>query len=214
MIAITFALPTESSSLRRELPRKIDNHGVAIFHTGVGRERCERTIEHFLQTATPRLLISSGFAGAVDDVLNVGDLVVAQNFSDASLAARVRDRARAITLFTADAMVDSNEERNEIAREFGAAAVDMETEVIARACAARSIPMLSLRVISDTPREPFPAPPSVLFDIARQRTNYAGLLSYLLRRPTRVFDLARFANQIARARNVLTNALVDLVREL
>jgi nucleoside phosphorylase len=212
VIAITFALPTESSDLRRELPRKIDNHGVAIFHTGVGRERCEHTIETFLSTTKPRLLISSGFAGAVSESLQVGDVIVAENFSDAELASRAK--ARRVKLFTADAMIDSVEERNEIARELGADAVDMETEVIAHACAAHSIPMLSLRVISDTAREPFPAPPAVLFDVTRQRPNYARLLFFLIRNPKRVADLVRFANQVSRARANLTHALVDLVREL
>ena len=73
-------------------------------------------------------------------------------------------------MLTVPALIDSSEERERIARESGASAVDMETEFIARACAAHGIPLLSLRVITDTPTEPFLAPPSVLFDIEQQRT--------------------------------------------
>ena len=82
-------------------------------------------------------------------------------------------------LLTVRALIDSSDERNEIARTSGAAAVDMETEFIARACAEHGIPLLSLRVITDTPREPFPAPPNVLFDIEQQRTRFLTLASIL-----------------------------------
>ena len=208
MIAITFALPNESSDLRR----KIDNRRVTIFHTGVGRQRCEHVIGDFLNATRPRLLISSGFAGGVNESLNVGDVVVAEDFSDAELASLVN--ARRVRLHTAAAIIDSVGDRNEIARKHGADAIDMETEVIAHACAARSIPMLSLRVISDTAREPFPAPMSILFDMTRQRPNYWRLLSYLFLHPARVRNLIRFSRQISRARNRLTNTIVDLLGRL
>jgi hypothetical protein len=70
-----------------------------------------------------------------------------------------------------------------------------------------------LRVISDTPREPFPAPPPVLFDTERQRTNGAKLATYLLLHPTRIPRLIRFAKQIAHAREELTGALLSLAGE-
>jgi Phosphorylase superfamily len=112
------------------------------------------------------------------------------------------------------ALIDSNEERERIARESGASAVDMETEFIARACAAHGIPLLSLRVITDTPTQPFPAPASVLFDVQKQRTRIAVLAKFLLAHPRRISRLVQFSKRIARARNVLANALVEIVREL
>lgn len=205
MIAVIFALPNESCDLRR----KIDNRNVTIFHTGVSRTRCEHVIGDFLNAARPRIVISSGFAGGLTESLNVGDLIVAENFSDPTLASPVN--ATRVKLFTSPGVVEN---REEIARKTGADAVDMETEVIAQACAARSIPMLSLRVISDTAREPFPAPMSILFDLARQRPNYARLFFYLLRNPARIAALIRFSRQIKRARKRLTNAIVDLLGRL
>jgi hypothetical protein len=101
-----------------------------------------------------------------------------------------------------------------MARESGASAVDMETESIARACAAHGIRLLALRVITDTPIEPFPAPPSVLFDIQQQRTHIAMLAKFFLAHPTRIPGLVQFARRIARARTILTNALVEVVRTI
>jgi hypothetical protein len=109
-------------------------------------------------------------------------------------------------------LIDSSEERNNVARASGAVAVDMETEFIARACAARGVPLLSLRVITDTPRKPLPAPPNVLFDIAKQRTSLVKLTAFLLTHPNRVPSLIQFARRIARARTALADALVEIIR--
>src|SRR5262249_14240721 len=114
-------------------------------------------------------------------------------------------------LFTTDSVVDSAEERNRVALESGAAAVDMETEVIARACVERDIRMLSLRAISDTPREPFPVPPAVLFDMNRQTTSLMRLAGHLVRHPAAVSRLARFFRQVEKARKELTGELIPWV---
>jgi nucleoside phosphorylase len=164
-------------------------------------------------------LISSGFAGGAREDLQVGDLILSENFSDRQLllqAQRILTEHKTHTakLFTSATIVDSIVERNKIAREHGAAAMDMETECIAQACVARGIRMLSLRVISDTPRKPFPAPPRALFDIERQRTNVTRLALYFLKHPMAVGRLIRFARQIARARESLTNAIVAVAAAL
>ena len=233
MIAITFALPAESSGLVASLQEKkrsdakkitsihgkIDNRSVAIFHTGVGAKACASKIDNFLRAARPKILISSGFAGAVREDWNVGDLLLAENFSDRHLLLRA-ERALGSQhpwvgrLFTSTSIVDSVAERNEIARDNGADAVDMETELIAQACAVHGVPLLSLRVISDTERQPFPAPPKILFDVERQRTNAAKLTLYFLTRPDRAGRLIAFSRRVSRARRNLTNAISLLVREL
>jgi hypothetical protein len=112
---------------------------------------------------------------------------------------------------TADRVIDNLTDRARLAREEGAAAVDMETEWIAQACAARKIPLLSLRVISDTTAAPFPAPPEVLFDLERPRPNPWRLTGHLLRHPAAILGLTRFARQIALARSRLAVALDELV---
>jgi adenosylhomocysteine nucleosidase len=229
MIGITFALPSESSDLVRRLhglehhdhllSGKIDNHDVTIVHTGVGAKNCNARLEILLHKTRPRLVISSGFAGAVGDELQVGDLILAENFSDSQLLAGakriLRDRKpRRVKLFTSTSIVDSIAARNEIARSAGAAAVDMETGAIANVCQAHGTPLISLRVVSDTPTQPFPVAPAVLFDIERQRTNYGGLVAYLLRHPSSIPGLIRFSRRIAHARATLTDAIVGLVRAL
>jgi hypothetical protein len=111
-------------------------------------------------------------------------------------------------------MIDSAAERKKTRQTTGAVAVDMETEFIARACAEHALTMLSLRVISDTPEAPLPAPPGILFDIASQRTNAMNLAAFFLTRPNRIPRLIRFAKTISHAKRTLASALVDLIRSL
>ena len=229
MIAVTFALPAESSGFLRRLNNKsrsarngiqtvrgkIDDREVAVLHTGVGEKVCRYRLPKFLEDQQFDCLISAGFAGALTDELQVGDLLLAKNFSVIELNDKYADflrlRIQVADLLTVPGLIDSSEERNETARISGAAAVDMETEFIARACAAHGIPLLSLRVITDTPLESFPAPPDVLFDIEQQRTHMAALIMFFLAHPKRIPRLIAFTRRIARARKTLADALVEVI---
>ena len=245
MIAVTFALPAESAEFLRRLTDKaradrngirtirgkIDGRAIEVLHTGVGEKVCRQRLEKFLparrtaggirrgeQNQQFDCLISTGFAGALNDDLQIGDLLLAKNFSTVNLSDTRASLSglpiHVANLLTVPALIDSPEHRNTLALTSGAAAVDMETEFIARACAAHSVPLLSLRVISDTPRELFPAPANVLFDIERQQTHILKLATHLLTHPTHVPRLVQFAQRIASARKALARALIMLVNKL
>jgi nucleoside phosphorylase len=242
MIAITFALPTESREFLlslsnksrgerngvRTIRGKIDDRSIEVLHTGVGEKVCRQRLGKFLsatgairrdeQDQKFECLISAGFAGALNDDLRVGDLLLARNFSTVDLGERWSSLSslaiHLADLLTVPALIDSREDRNNLARTSGAGAADMETEFIAEACAAGGIPLLSLRVISDTPCNLFPAPANVLFDIERQQTHMLKLATHLLAHPSRVPHLVQFARRIARVRKILADALVEVVRNL
>ena len=229
IIALTFALPAESSDFVRLLakpapsPRgdvihgQIHGRSVAVFHTGVGEKSCRARIERFLHAQQFKYLISTGFAGALDPELRVGDLLLAENFSSPALLSSARLALAGGRLFvgklaTVPAVIDSKSERERRAAESGAVAADMETEFIAAACAARGVPTLSLRVMSDTPAEPFPAPPGVLFDLEKQKTNFARLALHLVTHPGALMRLNAVRRRIGFARQSLTSALDKLLR--
>lgn len=231
MVAVTFALPAESSDFIRLLTETVSErcngvnntrgqiHGrsVAVFHTGVGEKSCQSWIEKSLNDRRFNYLISAGFAGALGRELQVGDLLLSQNFSSAELlqSPHLDHTGQGLhvgTLATAQKVIASNSERERYAQETGAVAVDMETEFIAAACATRRIPLLSLRVISDTPTESLPAPPEILFDLDRQRTSLTRLTAYLATHPGALKRLGVFRHQIVRARRRLTEALDRIMR--
>jgi nucleoside phosphorylase len=232
MIAVTFALPAESSEFLHRLRDRTgtERNGVRIvrgrmadqmievLHTGVGEKVCRQRVAKFLQDQYFDLLISTGFAGALNDELQVGDLLLAKNFSTInpnesdSLPSNLR--IHRADLLTVHGLIDSSEERNKIGRASGAAAVDMETEFIARACAEHGVPLLSLRVITDSPHKPFPAPTKVLFDIDKQRIHLLRLATFFLAHPNRVPRMVQFARRIAHARKILARALATLINKL
>ncbi len=197
---------------------KIGDRPLEILHTGVGENVCRQRMAKFLSTDQQfDYLISAGFAGALNDRLKVGDLLLAKNFStvrpDENFSLS-NSSIHIADLLTVPALIDSREDRNKLALTSGAVAVDMETEFIARACAAYGVPLLSLRVVSDTPKELFPAPTNVLFDIERQQTQMLKLATYFFAHPHRVPRLVQFARRIARARKILADALADVVRNI
>src|SRR5436190_3181670 len=104
MIAVTFALVVESRGLlrllknrrrttRREIATisgRVHGESVTVLHTGAGATVCHERIQQFLAEGDFRYLISSGFAGGTDDRLRVGDLLIAENFSDPHLLAQAK----------------------------------------------------------------------------------------------------------------------------
>src|SRR5262249_56548076 len=134
----------------------------------------------------------------LNNELQVNDLLIAKNFSTVDLKdvrfSLSNMSITAVNMLTVPAVIDSSEERERIARDSEAAAVDMETEFIARACAVHGIPLLSLRVITDTPTQAFPAPPNILFNIERHRTGGMSVAMFFLEQPSRASTLIQFAS--------------------
>lgn len=227
MIVLTFALPAESSAFIRSL-KNVKRDGavvrghlehptsnIQVLHTGVGAEECENRLREFLRREKPRLLIASGFCGGTKDELHPGNLVIVDNASELSKKARaILPDAMVGKIHSADRIIDPAADRYEIGRKHGAIAIDMETETIGRICAEKAIPMLTLRVVSDSPAAPFPAPPNVLFDSEKQRTKFLPLFSYIMQNPLSILNLVRFARQIAHAKGKLAEALCAVIPAL
>src|SRR5256714_12657961 len=166
MIAITFALPAESSDFVRLLERPIlisregvENirgrlHGklVDVIHTGVGKMVCRERMEVMLRRERFECLISAGFAGALEKELRVGHLLVADNYSSPELLAspelELGDQGTFLgRLATVPRMIESMAQRETLNKRTGAAAVDMETGTLAEPCSAHDLPMPPIRAI-------------------------------------------------------------------
>ena len=231
MIAITFALPAESSDFVSLLEKPALNsregvesvrgrlHGksVAVIHTGVGRKTCCERMEILFRREQFEYVISAGFAGALEKELRIGNLLVSENYSSPELLRSPQldladDGVFLGKLLTVSGVIESNAERDQLATSTGAIAVDMETEFIAEACADHQLPMLSLRAISDTPSEPFPAPAHVLFDLEKQQTDFVRLAFYLVTHPGAFSRLKAFRERIAVARKGLARTLDAILR--
>lgn len=235
MTVVTFALPDESRDFvarlgpsRRPLPGRdgsaltgtigvLGTAEVAAVHVGVGESPARReALDRFLRETTTRpvrLLIVSGFAGALRPGLAVGDLVLGENHSDLSLLDSVRGALAGEPLHvghlrTEPVAVETAAAKAVLFTATGAMAVDMETAWVAAAAARAGVSAtLSLRVISDAADQDFPVPGGVMFDPVRQRPRYVALPAYLATHPGRVGPFVRFVRGLGPARARLAVAL-------
>lgn len=207
---VTFAVPQESSDFRQAIH---DDENVVVVHTGIGTAAARRSVERALAGHRPRRLISAGFAGALDPALAIGDVVLAENYSDRAIVKSVTTPCRRGALLTVGNAVETVAEKARLRAETGAMAVDMETSAIAAICVERGLPMLSLRAISDAADAVLPIPFAVSWDLETQRPRTFAIAIYLLRHPEIVGIFRSFIAGLARARRALSRSLVSVLGE-
>ena len=154
---ILTAMPEERAAFRGR-PFGAD---VLVAATGVGPANAARAAARLLARHRPRLVVGAGVAGALSEDLGVGDIFIARRVlddegeappPDPELTARASAMpgTRSGTLVCVERpLVTAPEKASWAARVDGPAAVDMESSAWARAAAARSIPYVVLRAISD-----------------------------------------------------------------
>jgi nucleoside phosphorylase len=213
-VLVTFARPEESRAFRRRLEKRnstapaqpelhrgmIGQIEVAVAHTGIGPEAAGVAINRLLPLAPWACVIAAGFAGGLDPQLSLGDIVI-----------ETRPAAGHCRLISRTLPVESVEDKARVFRETHAAAVDMETDTLAAACAAANIPFTAVRVISDPAGTALPVPFAVWFDPRKQRPKPLGLLVYLARHPGRVPGFMGFLRSLSPVAEALADALVGVV---
>ncbi len=167
-VAILTALEEERAGIRRALP---DSPGIVLTATGDGPRRAASGAARFLERYRPSAVIGAGLGGALTPGLEAGDLVASRRvrFSVGDAAtpdARLLERAQAAgakpaTLITVDRPIVSAAAKAALA---GTAAgssadpivADMESAAWAKEAAARGIPYLVVRAVSDAAGEELP----------------------------------------------------------
>jgi nucleoside phosphorylase len=149
---VCFALEEEARAFRRLVKGRAD---VFILVTGIGRSNAEGSIIAALQMRYPRVVLTCGFAGALNPGLSSGEIVFAASES------AVRERlialgARQAKFHCPPRIATTAAEKRELYRITGADAVEMESEVIQSLCRAKEIPCATVRVISDAANEDLP----------------------------------------------------------
>ncbi len=202
--------------------------GVCV--TGVGGTRAPATLGSFLD-GRPHVggVLAVGFAGALDDGLDTGDLVAAtrlltaggddpiecdRGLLQAAEAALERSGARCRTgdTLTVDAALRTAGEKRSHGRQTGALAVTMEDYWLARECARRGVPFLSVRSVLDLAAQELPPFVAELGDrgILVQAARVAlGLAA----RPRHFPAVARLRGQARRAKSSLGPFVLSFLEE-
>jgi adenosylhomocysteine nucleosidase len=185
--------------------------------SGMGWEPARRATASLLEFERPEAILSFGIAGAVGDQLAIGDVVAGEcsralcdgrlepprplgripepvhAVAAGAAAARGARYCRA-TVVTVRGLHPVDLPRDETA------VVEMETAAIAAESAARGIPLLSFRAVSDSSRAPVP------FEMSggdEFRLRPLALLGAIVRRPRILGPLFRLARNSAGAARTL-----------
>jgi adenosylhomocysteine nucleosidase len=140
----------------RAAGRPCGRHRVFALLGGVGPAAAERAARRALAEGCD-LLLSIGFAGALDPGLGPGAVVRLSAVTDGAGGCWPADGSKDGVLgLTRPAAITDVAAKAELRAATGAAVVDMETAGVARAAAAAAVPWRGLRAVSDTAAEALP----------------------------------------------------------
>ncbi len=183
---VCFALKEEAAPFQKIAAGK---SGISILITGIGRRNANKSIHERLADNPSGLVLTCGFAGALNPALATGDVVFSTD--DTGLREKlIATGAKQAKIHCASKVATTAAEKQELRRTTGADAVEMESEVIQGICRERGIPCATVRVISDTANEDLPldfnqlSKPDLSLDYAKLAFAIAkspGKISALLR---------------------------------
>jgi nucleoside phosphorylase len=233
---ILFALARESHFFRRRFPPRERLRGapgrawlcgpeartVLAVETGIGAARAEVALRWLLArpvgaiSSHPTVIISAGFSGALQDGFQVGDVVLATEVADpegnrwpATWPGEARPPWHRGRLLTVPRLAGDPAEKRRLGREHGAAAVDMESAVVARLCREHGVAFGCVRAISDDVHTSLS--PRLVALLSGGRVSPARVLAALLASPRLAGELWRLARHTRRAADLLAKALADLL---
>ncbi len=201
---ICFALRTESRFFRRGRP------SCRVLHTGIGPGNAERSLRKVLADYRPRLIVSSGFAGALDPSLSLHEPVYQTSGVHPLFPSLAELEIRQGAFLGHDRVVVTAEQKRRLRQSSSCDAVDMESAAIRRVTEENGIPCLIFRAISDTSREDLAFDPN---DALTDRMTVSGvkLFGMLVRRPSRLRAMLRLRRTAAETARRLAEHLDRLL---
>jgi adenosylhomocysteine nucleosidase len=154
-----FALKEEAAPFRKIPAAKT---GVSILIVGIGRQNAEKSVRKFLASNSPELVLTCGFAGGLNPVLKLGDVIFeASQFHPPSSILHLQAKlqaagAKPARFFCADHIATTVAEKKALRDQTGADAVEMESAAIQAVCRERDLACVTVRVISDPANEDLP----------------------------------------------------------
>ncbi len=150
------------------------------------------------------ITLSTGFCGALDPSLQLGDIFVAREVIAAAAGSRFTAQAPAApdafrqgVLWSQDHVAVGADEKRAL-RSRGADAVDMEAAAVAGEAARRGVPFYCVRAVSDTASESLPLDFNRLRD-SEGRFSKSRITSAVVVHPSSLIPLLRFGAACRRA---------------
>jgi hypothetical protein len=198
MIGVVFALGFEAKNFKKTFSHS--NLKYCILN--VAGMRIAEGLDFLIRKNNIQCIVLMGFTGGLDDSLCVGDVVLARNYTSAHFLPSFEARAanlKMVHLVTVDHVLETCAAKEHCRQESGADCCDMESAHVWRVAQNLSIPIITVRSISDAKNSDMPIPGDILVDPRSSRPNTLRLIGYLLRHPERVPGFIRMVQQASHA---------------
>lgn len=235
-IGIVHALPMELEPFWKKCSRlrtyqahrmkvrggRYDAVRVAFMESGTGFARARHATQALISTHSPNWVISAGFSGGLTAATKVGDIVVASSLIDThgqefqidlKMPANPAGGLHVGKLLTSDHIVRTIVEKQALAEQYQALAVDLESLAVAQVCREMKTRFLAVRVISDDLSADLP--PEVLSILgATGNVRWGATLGAIWKRPGSVSDLWSLKEKAQQAAQKLATFLDGVVVQL
>lgn len=172
--------------------------GVRVLITGMGRRNAYQALEKYFARETPSGIITSGFAGGLNPMLDLGAIVYDVDEGAPWEKALLASSAKLARFHCANRVSTTADEKNKLWHLTGADAVEMESDTIREMARRKQIPSATIRTISDTAHQDLPLDFNRLMT-PDHRLDFAKLTARLLLKPRLIAQLLRFQGDTIKA---------------
>jgi adenosylhomocysteine nucleosidase len=181
--------------------RFFESGNAVVVCGGMGFEAARRATEAIIALYRPSVVLSAGFAGALDETLRVGNWFQPRYVVDTRDGSRTDTGSGSGVLVSSPAVAGA-EQKAKLAQSYGAQAVDMEAAAVAKGAAARGLRFAAVKAISD--EVGFAMPPMDRFIAADGSFRARSFAFYAASRPFIWPDVLRLARNSAKAARSLS----------
>jgi adenosylhomocysteine nucleosidase len=128
--------------------RLFESREAALICGGIGPTAARRATEALIREVNPQLVISVGFAGALDNSMQVGHVFEPRAVINSADGVRT-EVASGQGILVSSTTVANKEQKSRFRKAYGASAVDMEAATVAQGAQARGVEFAALKAISD-----------------------------------------------------------------
>lgn len=204
---VCFALEEEAAPFRRLVSAK---SGASILITGIGRQNAATAVGKVVALHKPALVLSCGFAGALNAALATGDVVFST--ADGELYRRLLAAGAKPAKFHCAARIAATAaEKQTLRHTTSADAVEMESEMIHDICGQRGIPCATVRAISDTAEADLPLDFNTLSK-SDMSLDYGRLALAVAKSPGKIPALLRLRRKCKLAASRLAAVLKEAIQ--
>ncbi|HZP62972.1 MAG TPA: phosphorylase [Terriglobales bacterium] len=183
-----------------------ESEGTVVVCGGIGADAARRAAQAVIEIYRPVVLISAGFAGALNPELEVGHTFTARQVINALDGSRSDSGSGEGVLISFSDIADV-EQKARLGEAYGADAVDMEAAAVARSAEAHGVKFLACKVISDKSRTALL--PITQFVGNNGKFHVLQFVSYIAVRPWLWGKVRKLASDSAVAASKLCIALAE-----